>query len=45
MSIDTAPAALDDTDDAADHAAIVNPRLAPRIGGQVRLKLRELRVR
>jgi hypothetical protein len=32
-------------DDAADHAPIVNARLAARVGRQMRLDLRKLRVR
>src|SRR5690606_251176 len=43
--IDPAPAASDDMDDAADHAAVINARFASRIGRKVRLKPRELRIR
>jgi len=43
--IDPAPAGLQDMDDAADHAAVVNSRLASRIRRQIRLDPRELRLR
>ena len=43
--IDPAPAGLQDIDDAADHAAVVNSRLASRIRRQIRLDPRELRLR
>jgi len=31
--------------DAADHARVIDPRLAPRVGGKMRRNLRKLRVR
>ena len=43
--IDPAPAGLQDMDDAADHPAIIDPRLATCIGRQMRLDPRELLVR
>lgn len=42
--IDPAPAGLQDMDDAADHPAVVNTRLATRIRWQMRLDPRKLRV-
>lgn len=43
--IDPAPAGLENVDDAADHPAVVNTRLATRIRRQVWLDPRKLRVR
>lgn len=43
--IDPAPAGLQDMDDAADHSAVINARLAPCVGWQMRLDPRELRIR
>ena len=43
--IDPAPAGLQDVDDAADHAAVVDPRLAPCVLRQMRRNPRELLVR
>jgi len=40
--IDPAATGLQNVDDAADDTAIINPRLAARIGRQKRLKPREL---
>ena len=43
--IDPAPAGFEHMDDAADHPAVVDPRLAARVGGKMRRNLRKLRVR
>lgn len=43
--VDPASARLQNMDDAADHPAIVDARLASRVGRQMRRNLRELRVR
>jgi len=43
--IDPATARFQHADDAADHAPIIDARFAARIGRQVRLDLRKLRVR
>ena len=43
--VDPTPSRLQDMDDAADHAAVVDPRLAPRVGWQMRLDSSELLVR
>ncbi len=43
--IDPAPARLEDMDDSADHAAIIDPRLPSRTGGQMVYDLLESLVR
>ena len=43
--VDPSTARLQYLNNAADHAAIINPRLAPRVGRQMRLDLRKLFVR
>jgi hypothetical protein len=43
--IDPAPARLEDMDDSADHAAIIDPRLPSRTGGPMVRDLLELLVR
>ena len=43
--IDPASTALDDMDDAADHAPVIHARLAASVGRKMRSQLRELHVR
>ena len=42
--VDPAPAGFQHGDNPADHARIVDPRLAPRVSGEVRRNLRKLGV-
>jgi hypothetical protein len=42
--VDPAPAGFQHVDNPADHAPIVDPRLAPRVSGEVRRNLRKLGV-
>jgi len=43
--VDPAPAGFEHMDNAADDATVVDPRLAARVGGEMRRNLRKLRVR
>ena len=43
--VDPSTAGLEHVDDAADHAAVINTRLAARVGRKVRRNLQKLRVR
>jgi len=44
-SVDPAPAGFEHMSDAADRPAVINRRLAARVGGKMRRNLRKLRVR